>query len=491
MFIKKRFHIIAIILALAFLIAACTPQVETVVETVKVVETVEVEKIVEVEKTVEVEKIVEVEKTVEVEKIVEVTVQPEPVAEPGEDEVITISFWGDERGRDTAATRQLHYDLARAYEDGHPNTKIAVSLFPSRGFGSRVLTAIGASTGPDIWYGYLATDVATQGFLEDLTPFIQASGFDPQERWFEMGNIRGVYDGKYYAVPRDITAGVFGYNKEIFDAAGAPYPQDGWTMEDFRQAAIAVTNVDAGVYGLQSFDSGWFQWYPYPYNIGVEPAGFMSLDGSVIQGIMDTPEAMDAYRWIMDLSVKDGVTAPIGIGEGLGLEALSGKIGMFFLTTWERDLFLQEADFDFGIVGLPTWEAGGEHIAWADSYMYYMSSKCPHKQRAWEFLDWLTGPEAGVIIADSGVWTPALPSIWEEKGWPDDPYLGPIYNELEQDTVVLNYERSQYYWDCVGGIWDEIVGNYIDGGNYDLESYVPELVEAGQMCLDENYESFE
>ncbi|MBN1314262.1 MAG: hypothetical protein JXA42_02300, partial [Anaerolineales bacterium] len=117
MLTKKRFHMMALIVGLAFLVAACTPQVETVVETVKVVETVEVEKIVEVEKPVEVEKIVEVEKQVEVEKIVEVTVEPAPPAEPGEDEVITISFWGDERGRDTTATRQLHYDLARAFEE--------------------------------------------------------------------------------------------------------------------------------------------------------------------------------------------------------------------------------------------------------------------------------------------------------------------------------------------------------------------------------------
>jgi multiple sugar transport system substrate-binding protein len=472
MFAKKRFHMIAMIVGLAVLIASCAPQVETVT----VIETVE--------------KIVEGETIVETVEVI-VTAQPEQPAEPGEDEVVTITFWGDERGRDTVATRQLHYDLARAFEEAHPNTKVAVSIFPSRGFSSRVFTAIAAGQGPDIWYGYLATDVATQGFLEDLTPYIEASGVEPEERWFEMGNIRGLYEGEYYAVPRDITAAVFGYNKEIFDAAGVPYPEEGWTMEEFRQTAIAITNADAGVYGLQSFDSGWFQWFPYPYNIGVEPPGFMSLDGSTIQGYMDSPEAMEAYRWIMDLAVEDGVTAPSGIGEGFSLEALSGKVGMFVLTTWERDLFLQEADFEYGVVGLPTWEAGGKHIAWADSYMYYLNSDSPNKTRAWEFLEWLTGPEAGGIIAESGVWTPALPAIWEEMGWQEDSFLGPIYAELQEETVVLNYERSQFYWDCVGGIWDEIVGNYVDGGDYNLEGYVPDLVAAGQMCLDENYEALE
>ncbi len=487
---KKKFGLLFSLIVILIVLTACAAP-QTVEVTRVVTETEVVTEQVEVTRIVEGEVVTEVQE-VEVTRIVEQVVEVEPEQEEaGEDEVVTITWWGDERGRDTAATRQLHFDLARAYEEANPNTKVAVSIFPSRGFGSRVLTAIASGTGPDVWYHYYATDVATQGFLENLSPYIDEAGFDPEERWFEMGNIRGQYDGDYYGVPRDVTAAVIGYNKEIFDAAGVPYPEDGWTMEDFRQAAIDITDADAGVYGLQSFDSGWFQWFPYPYNIGFDPPGFMSLDGRTIEGIMDTPEALEAYRWIMNLAVEDQVTAPIGIGEGFGLEALSGKIGMFILTTWDRDLFMQEAGFDYGIVGLPSWEEGGEQLAWADSYIYYLSSESQNKQRTWEFIEWLSGPEAGAIIAESGVWTPALPTVWDEMGWQDDEYLGPIYEELQEDTVVLNYERSQYYWDCVGGIWDEMVGAYIDGGDTDLESYVPELVEAGQICLDDNYASLE
>ncbi|MGH2541979.1 MAG: extracellular solute-binding protein, partial [Ardenticatenaceae bacterium] len=101
--------------------------------------------------------------------------KPEEAAEPGEDEMVTITWWGTERGRDTATTRELHFQLARAFEESHPNTQVAVSLFPSRGFGDRVLTAIAAGQGPDLFYHFFPTDIATQGFLEDLTPYIEAS----------------------------------------------------------------------------------------------------------------------------------------------------------------------------------------------------------------------------------------------------------------------------------------------------------------------------
>ncbi len=478
----KRTSLLVSLIMIASLLAACGPaQTPEVIEKEVVVEkqvpiTVEVEKEVVVEK-----KVVE---TVEVIKEVEVTPVPAPVTEPGEDEVVTITWWATERGRDTAATRELHYQMARTFEETHPNTKVAVALFPSRGFSTRVLTAISAGQGPDLWYHYYATDIAAQGFIEDLTPYIEASGFDPQDRWFNIGNIRGLYDGRYYAVPRDATAIAIGYNKDIFDAAGVPYPEEGWTMADFREKAIALTDSDNNVYGFQWFDSGWFQWNIFGYNTGPD---FIGPDGRDIVGYMDTPEALEAYRWIMDLHTVDQIAGPPGLADQFGLDFLSGQIAMFVFTTWDVDLFTDKVDFNYGFVSPPSWEEGEESVPWTDSYMFYMNSASPHKQRVWEFLEFLSGPEGGMMMAEAGVWAPAVRAVWEEMGWTTDDMFGPIYDELQKPTVVLNYERSQFYWDCVGGIWDEIVGQYVEQGNTDLESYVPELVAQGQACLDENY----
>ncbi|MFQ5420926.1 MAG: ABC transporter substrate-binding protein, partial [Anaerolineae bacterium] len=208
---KKLVGLLLILVAVTAVFTACTPQTVEVtrVVTETVTEEVEVTRVVEGEVVTEIQEV-----PVEVTRVVEVAVEAEaePVAEAGEDDIVTVNWWGTERGRDTAETRELHFQLARAFEESHPNTKIAVSLFPSRGFSNRVLTAIAAGEGPDIWYHYFATDIATQGFLEDLTPYIEASDFDPAERWFPIGQQRAVYDGRYYGVPRDATAGFIAYN---------------------------------------------------------------------------------------------------------------------------------------------------------------------------------------------------------------------------------------------------------------------------------------
>lgn len=472
MFAKKLFPFLAVLLSASLILAGCAPQATPAPAPVQPTPVTIIQTVV-----------VEVEGETKVE-YVEVTATPEPPKQLSDEDVVTINWWATERGRDTAATREMHFKLARAFEEAHPNTKVAVSLFPSRGFATRVLTAIAAGIGPDVWYHYWSPDIATQGFLEDLTPYIERDGLKPEELWFPIGNIRGIYDGKYYGLPRDATGYVFAYNKDLFDAAGVEYPQEGWTVADYREKALALTNVDKSIYGVPTIDSGWFQWHPFSFNLGVD---FLSEDGKQVKGIMDTPEAINAMRFILDLAATDKVSAPAGLAEQFGLDFLSGQIGIFGLTTWEVPAFLEGVKFNYGIVSPPSFKEGEEAVAWTDSYMFYMNKDSQYKDRIWEFMKFLTNEEGGKMMAESGVWTPALPKIWQDMGWTEDPILGPIYKELLKPARVLNYERSQYYYDCVGPVFDQVTTAYLEEGNMDLDALVPPLVAEAQICLDKNY----
>ncbi len=485
---RKPIIMIILLWALTAVFAACTPQ--TVEVTRVVTETVTEE--VEVTRVVEGEVVIEtVTEEIEVTRVVEVEVEAEevPVAEAGEDDVVTINWWGTERGRDTAETREMHFQLARAFEEENPNTKIAVSLFPSRGFSNRVLTAIAAGEGPDVFYHYFATDIATQGFIEDLTPYIEASDFDPAERWFPIGQQRAVYDGRYYGVPRDATAGFIAYNKDMLDAAGLAYPEEGWTIAEYRDMAIALTDADNDQYGIGAIvgTPGCFQWSSFSFNMGTD---FLSPDGSEVAGYLDTPEAIEALKFCMDLTATDQVAAPAGLQEQFGeLVFVSGQVGLQHISTWELAAINEQADFNWGVVAPPRYDENTEEIAWTDSYIYYMASDAEQKQRTWEFMEWLSGPEAGMIMAEAGIWTPAVPAVWEELGWQDDPVLGVAWNELQKETKVANYERSQFYWDCVGDIFYDVWTNYVDLGDTDIEGFLATAVPDAQSCLDDNYAS--
>jgi len=63
----------------------------------------------------------------------------------------------------------------------------------------------------------------------------------------------GQVDGKQYALIRDASTQMIGYNKDMFDAAGVPYPKDDWTWDDFLGAAQKLTKVENGKNMLRTF----------------------------------------------------------------------------------------------------------------------------------------------------------------------------------------------------------------------------------------------
>ncbi|HRL11941.1 MAG TPA: sugar ABC transporter substrate-binding protein [Aggregatilineales bacterium] len=404
-----------------------------------------------------------------------------------QDGKVTVTWWATERGRDTAATRDLHFKMARAFEAEHPNIQVAVALYPSSGFATRIVTAVAAGQGPDIWYHYYSPDVATQGFLADLTPFVEESGV--AANWFTSAERRAVYDGRYYGVPRDAVAGFIAYNKDIFDAAGMAYPEDGWTIAEYREMANQLTDVENDVYGVGAIvgGEGCMLWSPFSFNLGAE---ITSPDGRDTVGYMDTPEAANAMRWCLEIVTEDQVAAPAELMDQFGeLVFLSGSVAMQSVSDWEIAAITEQADFNWGVVAPPRFDENTDVIPWTDSYVYYMWEGSQQKEAAWELLEWLTGPTAQRMAAEAGVWSPNSPAVWEELGWNEDPIKSVSYDQLQAAERVPNYLRSQYFWDCVAGPLGDVRTLWIEAGERDVEAMMAEAAQTAQACLDENYAS--
>jgi multiple sugar transport system substrate-binding protein len=410
---------------------------------------------------------------------------PIVAVEAQEDGPVVVTWWATERGRDTAATRELHFQLARAFEAEHPNIQVAVSLYPSRGFATRILTAVAAGQAPDIWYHFYATDIATQGFLEDLTPYVEASRVADQ--WFPSARQRAVYGDRYYGVPRDAVSGFVAYNKDIFDAAGVPYPEAGWTIADYRALANQLTDVANDQYGAGAIvgGDGCMMWSPFSFNLGAE---ITSADGRQLVGFLDTPESAAAYQWCLELVTEDQVTTPPSMMDQFGeLTFLSGQVAMQSVSDWELPALEEQADFNWGVVAPPRFDENTDVIPWADSYVYYMWNGSQHKDQAWTLLEWLTGPDAQRMAAEAGVWAPNGPAIWEELGWDTDPIKGVSYEQLVNSERTPNYLRSQFFFDCAFGPIADIRVLWVEGGERDMEAMLAEAAQTGQACLDENY----
>lgn len=402
-----------------------------------------------------------------------------------QDEIVTVTWWATERGRDTAETRELHFQLARAFEAENPNILVSLALYPNRGFATRITTAIAAGEGPDIWYQFYAPDIAAQGFLADLTPYVEAS--DIADTWFASAARRAVYDGSYYGVPRDAVAGFIAYNKDLFDAADLPYPEDGWTIEDYRQTAAALTDAENDQYGSGGIEGGegCMMWSPFSFNLGAE---ITSDDGRQVAGYMDTPEAVEAMRWCLGLVTEDQTASPADMAEQFGeVTFMSGQVAMQSISDWELPALMEQEEFSWGIVAPPRYDEDTDVIPWADSYVYYMWEGSEHKDEAWQLLEWLTGPTAQRMAAEAGVWSPNSPAVWEELGWDQDPIRSVAYNQLINSERTPNYLRSQFFFDCVYGPLGDVRVRWIENGERELEVLMSEATAQAQACLDENY----
>ena len=81
---------------------------------------------------------------------------------------------------------------------------------------------------------------AAKGMFEDLEPYAAADGYDFDQMGASNVELSRV-NGNLYAFPYIQSVWLLYYNKDLFDAAGLPYPTDDMTWDEFRETAKALT----------------------------------------------------------------------------------------------------------------------------------------------------------------------------------------------------------------------------------------------------------
>ncbi len=105
---------------------------------------------------------------------------------------------------------------------------------------------------PDVFWMHSneATKYMSNDILLDLTDKVAASEKLEMDKFPSDIKEMYQYDGKTYAVPKDIDTIALWYNKDMFDEAGIAYPDDTWTWDDLYDAAVKLTKDDGSQYGI-------------------------------------------------------------------------------------------------------------------------------------------------------------------------------------------------------------------------------------------------
>lgn len=216
-----------------------------------------------------------------------------------------------------------------------PNVQVSVDMDPiSTGWGdfvTKVLGEFASNSQHDIYGTAIETfqTFASRGVMEPLDDFIAAnpnySDFAPA--LFEDCK----YQGKTYFVPTSWNNIMIHYNRDLFDKAGVKYPASGWTWDDFRAAAKALTVKDSA--GNVS------QWgYEVPnQNFFVQPWFFSNGTGVLsddwTKSNMLDPKVAESLQFLHDMIHVDG-SSPIPGNDTLDNQYVAGQVAMISRGHW-------------------------------------------------------------------------------------------------------------------------------------------------------------
>ncbi|MGN8022496.1 ABC transporter substrate-binding protein [Phyllobacterium sp. 22229] len=329
------------------------------------------------------------------------------------DTEITYQFWGSPQ------EVGVWNSVARAFETEHPGIKVKIEASDWDSYWEKLKVKVAGGTPPDVFAmdAPLYKDWQSRGVLLNLKPYLDK----------EPGILDGVYpltlkayetpDG-FYGLPRDFQTIVLYYNKDMFDAAGVAYPNDGWTWEDFRTAAKKLTKDKDG-------DGKTDQWGFWEAGYDMEPfwgALVWSFGGEVVnpethKTLISSPQAMAAFQFMSDMWLKDKSMPSEQQLRQYGADGFfAGISAMGVSGHWSVPEYSQVA-FKWDIAPLPKGPAG--RVTSANSAGFVIAKDSKHPNEAWEFVKYAFGEKGQTELAKIGLAIPVRKSIAERPAYLD------------------------------------------------------------------------
>ena len=235
------------------------------------------------------------------------------------------------------------------------------------------------------------------GFADLMVPLderIKADKFDIDA--FDPSIVKGLSrNGKQFALPYDFGPWVIYYNRDMFEKAGVPLPQPGWTEADFMRDATALTKDGAFGFAVSEPDA---------FMVFARSKGAQYLDA---KGQLDLNNAgmKNAFAQYVALVSKEKV-APLLPASGVQSSSVangrftSGNVAMYVDGPWQVLNIRKKVNFTVGMAPVPAREAGS--ISLSAGSGFGISTTSAHQDEAWKAIQVMTGPEAEQYLAEAG-----------------------------------------------------------------------------------------
>lgn len=351
--------------------------------------------------------------------------------------VIKFASWGSQ------SEIEILKPILADFESENPEIRVEFVHIPQNYF-QKIHLLFASNLAPDVLFinNLYLPIYAHAGVLEPL------GNYASKDEFFEKSLKALSYEGKLYAVPRDVSNLVMFINKDLFKKYNVPLPNQYWSFDDFlilAQKLTKDTNNDGktDIWGV-SFEEDSYFYLPYLMSEG---GGILSDDAKNV--IINSPESKKGLQFYSDLRNKYNV-APKKAQSASATMAqlfLQGKLAMYLSGRWMVPKFREEAKFDWNVINFPSGDKGS--IVPLDSSGWAMSKSSKHKPEAIKLIKFLSSKKSIEKFSQSGLIVPARIEVAKGKFVNDEkaPKNASVFINViktsKETPISINYKEIQ------------------------------------------------
>lgn len=325
-------------------------------------------------------------------------------------EVVEIVY---ARGQDsTEATERL----VEAFNEQNPNINVTFREMPSdtgQQHDAYVTMLNAESSEIDvmdldvIW----PAEFAQAGYVQELDRFLQQEGIDTDS--YNQGALSAAnFNGKQWAMPKFIDTGMLFYRTDIIGEDQVP-----GTWDELIESA-QTNNGEGGT------EFGYLMQAKQYEGLVCNAVEFIAAYGGQIlnesgEVAINSPETIKGISKLVEVAQSDFVPGNINTFTEVESHTAFIEGQSPYIRNWPYQWNLANDENESEIVGnvgvapLPEGDAGS--AAALGGWMTAINKFSEHKQEAWEFVKFMTGPEGQKISAIHGGLAPTLPELFEDQ----------------------------------------------------------------------------
>ncbi|GAA0322448.1 ABC transporter substrate-binding protein [Bacillus carboniphilus] len=236
------------------------------------------------------------------------------------------------------------------------------------------------------------------GFIEPVQSFIDKDNYDLSQLEKNITNYYTV-DGELYSMPFNSSTPVLIYNKDAFKEAGLDPENPPQTFDEIQEAARALTKKNGDStdqYGFSMLTYGWF----FEELLATQGGHFVNNDNgrsdTATEAVFNGEEGLRVFEWLDEMN-KEGTFGNFGSNwDDIRAAFQSGKVAMYMDSSAGTTGVIKNSQFEVGVGFIPYADEVERQGVIIGGASLWMSKGIDEKKQeaAWEFMKYLTSPEA-------------------------------------------------------------------------------------------------